>query len=297
MPNWCENIIEITPSNEGVKVADILTDITAKLAKRGVVIVADPTEFAQWSKEYDALDDEQRLHFSDFIPTPSIISNYDTTNIQSHYKYSENGRRGSDSSLIKENFNNNEEFFKFTDEQKVAIGNVLAEPIKNLPPLSKLTLYHNIVNVELSEEQRDQFWLKWEEIEKQQQEEFGVVGWYDWNCKYYGCKWNCSFHIVEISENYLILSVDTPWSPAEPVFNELQELYSAFNFYIKCKEEGMGFALFYETSRFDEEDNVYLECNDAVYGVTTDDKFFMPYQWEDELADDDDELEENEEEL
>jgi hypothetical protein len=50
-----------------------------------------------------------------------------------------------------------------------------------------------------------------------QQKKYGVVGWYDWNCKYYGCKWDMDFENWELQcerGESVVLSaqMETPWS-------------------------------------------------------------------------------------
>ena len=50
-----------------------------------------------------------------------------------------------------------------------------------------------------------------------QQKKYGVVGWYDWNCENYGCKWDEKLDNWELQcerEDFIVLSarIETPWS-------------------------------------------------------------------------------------
>lgn len=50
-----------------------------------------------------------------------------------------------------------------------------------------------------------------------QKETYGVVGWYDYNCRYLGCKWDSEIDDFSLnSEECIELVVSTPWSPPEP---------------------------------------------------------------------------------
>ena len=60
---------------------------------------------------------------------------------------------------------------------------------------------------------------------KEQKELYGAVGWYDYNCKYYGCKWNCEVEIEEHSEESITLRTDTPWSDPVAFLSRLSERY------------------------------------------------------------------------
>ena len=50
-----------------------------------------------------------------------------------------------------------------------------------------------------------------------QQKKYGIVGWYDWNCENYGCKWDEKLENWELKcerEDSIVLSarMETPWS-------------------------------------------------------------------------------------
>ena len=50
---------------------------------------------------------------------------------------------------------------------------------------------------------------------QEQKEKYGVVGWYDYNCKYFGCKWDCYVEIDERTDEQVVLRTDTPWAAPE----------------------------------------------------------------------------------
>ena len=61
-----------------------------------------------------------------------------------------------------------------------------------------------------------------------QQAKYGVVGWYDWNCRTYGCKWSMPFEqwkLEKETDDSLVLSayMETPWSPPIPFFDFLNK--------------------------------------------------------------------------
>lgn len=47
--------------------------------------------------------------------------------------------------------------------------------------------------------------------------------WYDWNCNYWGCKWNATTISVEQNEDSIKIFFETPWDPPIPVIEKLIE--------------------------------------------------------------------------
>lgn len=56
---------------------------------------------------------------------------------------------------------------------------------------------------------------------QQERELYGKNNWYDWNCKYWGTKWNAYWSHLE-DDNIIIF--DTAWSSPIPIFNALAHL-------------------------------------------------------------------------
>lgn len=60
---------------------------------------------------------------------------------------------------------------------------------------------------------------------KEQREKYGVVGWYDYNCKMYGCKWNSELNIEEQYDEEIVLTADTPWSAPDNWLRRMSAKY------------------------------------------------------------------------
>jgi hypothetical protein len=75
-----------------------------------------------------------------------------------------------------------------------------------------------IVTEELIEE--------YKQATKEQAEKYGAVGWYDWRCMYYGCKWDMTFDVMDrTSDTNLCIQVDTPWSAPSEFLLTISERY------------------------------------------------------------------------
>ena len=87
---------------------------------------------------------------------------------------------------------------------------------------------------------------KFPEAVKEQMEKYGVVGWYDWGLKFYGCKWDCIFDAFQYVENNdnsdISFYFDSPWSPATEWFKNIQEKYPDLDFEVQYIEPGMCFS-------------------------------------------------------
>ena len=66
---------------------------------------------------------------------------------------------------------------------------------------------------------------EYKQATKEQKEKYGAVGWYDYNCKYFGCKWNCEIEIEEHSDESITLRTDTPWCDPDVFLSRLSERY------------------------------------------------------------------------
>ena len=75
-----------------------------------------------------------------------------------------------------------------------------------------------IVTEELIEE--------YKQATKEQAEKYGSVGWYDWRCANYGCKWDMAFDSIDrIDDTCLNIMVDTPWSAPGEFLLTISERY------------------------------------------------------------------------
>jgi len=68
-------------------------------------------------------------------------------------------------------------------------------------------------------------------------------GWYDWNVKNWGSKWNfCSTCLAEETDKKLFYTFDSAWSPMLPVICAMAKKYPNLKFNLKYYERGMGFS-------------------------------------------------------
>lgn len=75
-----------------------------------------------------------------------------------------------------------------------------------------------------------------------QKKEYGVVGWYEYNCTFFGCKWDSVFDRILVNQpdddNYVVeMSVETPWSPPVEFVVRLSKLFPTLAFYGGYVEE------------------------------------------------------------
>lgn len=122
--------------------------------------------------------------------------------------------------------------------------------------------------------------------EQHQRETYGVVGWYDFGCKYLGTKWDTEIteYCAYIAEGESRFHFDTAWSPAEPIFRKIAQI---------IKEEGLEIAL--EVKVREETDEIVgIYDNDTEDGELrftevkvgeSDDDFFADYNSEEEEED------------
>jgi len=83
----------------------------------------------------------------------------------------------------------------------------------------------------------------------EQKEKYGVVGWYDWRVENYGSKWDEEFEPVRVSDDCLVITVDTPWSSPIPFIMELSKRYPDL--------------LFQMSSHFEEGENEVITCQNC----------------------------------
>lgn len=66
---------------------------------------------------------------------------------------------------------------------------------------------------------------------KEQRELYGVVGWYDYNCKYFGCKWDSEVEIEEQNDDEIVLRSDTPWCAPDVFLVRFSKKYPELSIY------------------------------------------------------------------
>ena len=65
---------------------------------------------------------------------------------------------------------------------------------------------------------------------------YGVVGWYDWHCKYWGTKWDAN----NVETDYNSFVCDTAWSAPIPVIEKMASEYPDLDFLLKYADEDCG---------------------------------------------------------
>lgn len=117
----------------------------------------------------------------------------------------------------------------------------------NYPNGSRLVVGDNMSNGEkVTQELIDAY----KQATKEQKEKYGVVGWYEWNCANYGCKWDEEFESLEFNgEDTIEIDVTTPWSAPIKFLMKLSVRYGGIE--IKCLSH-------------------YEDCENKVYYISDD---------------------------
>lgn len=71
---------------------------------------------------------------------------------------------------------------------------------------------------------------------KYQEQRYGVVGWYDWSCKYWGTKWDASNVLTDMNG----IEFQTAWAVAEPIIRAWSEKYPDMEFCVSYADEDLG---------------------------------------------------------
>lgn len=71
---------------------------------------------------------------------------------------------------------------------------------------------------------------EYKQATKEQKERYGVVGWYDYNCKYLGCKWDCDVDIRTEEKDCIVLHTDTPWTAPTAFLYRMSKRYPTLTF-------------------------------------------------------------------
>lgn len=78
-------------------------------------------------------------------------------------------------------------------------------------------------------------------IEKKQLKKFGVVGWYDWNIKYLGTKWDAEMNLRLNEDRDIVGEFDTAWSPCIAWLENICPKFPELSFNLKYYEPGCAF--------------------------------------------------------
>lgn len=70
----------------------------------------------------------------------------------------------------------------------------------------------------------------------EQRDKYGVVGWYNWHCRYWGTKWNSYDHDSDNGYTF-----NTAWSAPLPVLERLSQLFPDADVHFIYADENMGY--------------------------------------------------------
>ena len=74
---------------------------------------------------------------------------------------------------------------------------------------------------------------------EEQRTKYGVVGWYDYNVKTFGCKWDSEVCVESINDTEINLSAETPWCAPDKWLLTISEKYPDLTFHLHADyEEG-----------------------------------------------------------
>lgn len=256
MPNWVNTVIVMSENKKGALLKAI--NDMAKRKKQ----TYNTRSLEEFVEEYNALELDKRISLSTFIPIPPTYKIWDTTNHQS--KAMQSALDEDDNALV----------WLSEDEVK-------ALKSKDIKVSCINDSSWNRVQVKLTQKIINEF----KKAEDYQHKRYGAVGWYDYNRKYLGTKWDSCFEYAHIEDGQLAFTFSTAWSPADPVFAVMFNLYPDIDITIKVREEFDSFM-----GEYFRDENGELQYHEREYGVDTDDIFFKPWEFEDEEeVDEDDE--------
>ena len=144
-----------------------------------------------------------------------------------------------------------------------------------------------------SDEEYEAYSKGYDEAKKEQEEKYGVVGWYDAGLKYYSTKWAVELKDFEIevqedtNEVMISFSASTAWSIPEAWLHWIKETFKVNVFYL-CFEESNAFNCYGEIDReeFDAGDFSSMENYPQETDFGSDDDFYDAcWEFQDEAKD------------
>lgn len=241
MPNWSYNTISVRGEkaqvinwlNKGLKQEKCKTLLTTDMPLEKIKEICEGA----------------RLSLDSFNPMPKTFKDWDTTNSLQKYDWWLQ-------SIMREKKSSKKLSYIYTcliDK----IEDILGERYALISVGKDETLKYRLVNYFIenaSDEQQLEFKKEYvhyvagyHKAAKEQQEKYGVVGWYDWGRKYRGTKWNSWFdfdNCFDWQEKngilYIHLKCDTAWNLPDAWLETQQQQWEdkGLTFFIRAKEEG-----------------------------------------------------------
>ena len=291
MPNWVYNTIAVKGSK-----ADLINFL-----KKGISNTSIPV-----SDDFDTLlaniqsDADNKLRMSNFRPIPKTFQDFDTTNHP-------NGR-GLHYCIVQElkltdKFKDIEnanvylyEKLKLANEKIISLvkengyANIFAyKQIEEITDhILKLDTQHTIADRNKVKDLLGEFFDKLVSEVKAycdataiQEKEYGCVGWYDYNLKHFGTKWDSQLTdwdswYVDDNTRVIIFKVETAWSIPDTWLEYLAEKYPNLGFAVRTYEEQPAWNGYFNVREGDFIEN--HPCEDMY--ITNDDG---DYEWNEEL--------------
>ena len=193
---------------------------------------------------------ERSLQFSSFIPRPKTYDEYDTTNrmldfVSWHARgWTDSDKDDTDTypkrmAEINEYIETHPELFppiEHSEKDKTDFD-IFADVLENQGPKKTKVNNNNPENYQLKAlrmmhpelvEEYKKYVRGYKRAKAYQAKKYGAVGWYDWDCKNYGCKWSMEIErwaVVKETDDCFCLSAftETPWSPPIAFFDFLNK--------------------------------------------------------------------------
>ena len=79
-----------------------------------------------------------------------------------------------------------------------------------------------------------------EEDKKKLVEKYGADNWYDWRCRFWGCKWDANDSGFWKDGDDWMISFQTPWGPPCEFMKNISKQFPKMTFILQFADEGIG---------------------------------------------------------
>lgn len=254
MPNWSSNCIAVKGKKES-----IINWLNKGIGE--VKLTADMD-----CVTIQNILNESKLSLDSFNPMPETFKDWDTTNQMECYM---NWLCGGYNDGLKKNsplFSSQDVYKAVTAAAKEKFGE--KEYTREQEDEIAKELYPQYVA------DYEKYCEGWKAAKKYQEETYGVVGWYDWGCKYRGTKWdadlegwNLNYDGGDDEDTILTFTCETAWNFPDGWLSKMQEDNDDLLFFCRASEEG-GFYNGYFAVRENDwafnADDLYKECKREI---------------------------------
>lgn len=122
----------------------------------------------------------------------------------------------------------------------------IPKTFKNWDTTNKPDTYERFKNNNPSSTEKDynKYLFRYQKAKNYQQKHYGCIGWYEYNMKTFGVKWDCPLYGFYITEDknciYCDVVIDSPWSPPETWLQSMIKDFPTLNWIMKFDEPGQG---------------------------------------------------------